>query len=239
MHFTFLLLLGYVAWEGWRERHDWLDAVVSVSALLVVFTFVVLHELGHSFMARRFGVRVSRILLLPIGGMAELGSIPRKPSAEIFIAFAGPAVNFSIIGVLLLFVPFPHWRELMAAPLGLKTTAQLILVLNTCMGVFNLAPVFPMDGGRIFRALLARRFSYSRATLMAATVGKMLAVIGGILAVFYFNRPMTGLLFAFIFVAGEIEYRAVKRQDADAIRWREMQARYAPKPIDPTQPVEA
>src|SRR4051812_14993318 len=164
VHFTFLLLLGYVGWEGWHERKDWLDAVISATTLLVVFVFVLLHELGHSFMARRFVVRVSRILLLPIGGMAEFDSIPRQPKSEILIALAGPAVNFVLIGIFLLFVPFPNWNELLEAPLTLTTAAQLILLLNTFMGLFNLLPVFPMDGGRVFRAMLARRLSYSRAT---------------------------------------------------------------------------
>ena len=241
VHFTFLLLLAYVGWEGWRERKEWLDALVSAATLLVVFVFVLLHELGHSFMARRFGVRVSRILLLPIGGMAEFDSIPRQPKSEILIALAGPAVNFALIGVFLLFVPYPHWKELMESPLTLKTAAQLILLLNTIMGLFNLFPVFPMDGGRVFRALLARRLSYSRATFWAATLGKILSVIAAGVALFCLERPhyMTAVLFAFIFVAGEIEYRAVKRQDADVLRWREIEARFAPKPAEPPEVVDA
>jgi Zn-dependent protease len=240
VHFTFLLLLGYVGWEGWHERKQWLDVVISTATLLVVFVFVILHELGHSFMARRFGVRVSRILLLPIGGMAEFDSIPRQPKSEILIALAGPAVNFVLIGVFLLFVPFPNWNELLEAPLTPTTAAQLILLLNTFMGLFNLLPVFPMDGGRVFRALLARRLSYSRATFWAATLGKILAVVAGATALFYFQRPhyTTAMLFAFIFIAGEIEYRAVKRQDADTLRWREINARFASRPTERRQVVD-
>ena len=106
LHGSFLLLLAYVAWEGW-----WLDGwpglLWSVAFIVVLFTCVILHELGHCFMARRFGVHVPRILLLPIGGMAEFDSIPLQPRSEILIALAGPAVNFGLAALALIFVRFP------------------------------------------------------------------------------------------------------------------------------------
>ena len=102
---------------------------------------------------------------------------------------------------------------------------QLLLYANLVMGCFNLLPVFPMDGGRIFRALLAWRMPYLRATFWAATIGKILAVIAALVAVFIFHRYLTAVLFAFIFLAGEAEYRAVRRREIDDARWREMIAR--------------
>ncbi|HEX2100779.1 MAG TPA: site-2 protease family protein, partial [Candidatus Synoicihabitans sp.] len=106
LHWSFLVLLGYVAWEGGRDAGV-RGVVWMVTYVLLIFTCVVLHELGHCFAARRFGVRVGRILLLPIGGMAEFDSIPRHPWQEIAIALAGPAVNFVLIGAFLLAgVPF-------------------------------------------------------------------------------------------------------------------------------------
>lgn len=211
VHFTFLLLLGYVAWEGWQAERA-AGAVLSVLTVLVFFTCVVLHELGHAFTARNFGVSVPRILLLPIGGMAEFTSIPRKPAHEILIAFAGPAVNFLIILFLCLFTPIPTWNEVRNLELS---DLQLLLVMNLTMGCFNLIPVFPMDGGRVFRAMLAQRFAYVDATRWAASLGKLLALLGIVLALTLPAEPhkLTAVLFGFIIIAGELEYRAVVRQD--------------------------
>ena len=96
VHFSFLLLLAYVAWAGWMEA-GWAGVAWSVAFIVMLFTCVVLHELGHSLTARHFGIGVSRILLLPIGGMAEFDSIPRQPRRELLITLAGPAVNFAIV----------------------------------------------------------------------------------------------------------------------------------------------
>lgn len=240
IHSSFFLLLGYVAWIGWQpDPHDptaggWLGAFWNVVILLAFFTCVVLHELGHSFTAMHFGVGVRRILLMPIGGMAEFDAIPRQPSRELLITLAGPAVNFVIAGVLWLFVRLPHgW------PFGdydftadLRGFAQLLVHWNLIMGCFNLVPVFPMDGGRIFRALLAWRLPYLRATRIAATVGKALALVGIAFALFaprfhLLHQPayLLALLFGFIFFAGEMEYRAVLRREQEDAHWREMVAR--------------
>src|SRR5882724_9982488 len=183
VHFSFVLWLAFAADQGWRDG-GFEGLIWGVATLLVYFTCVVLHELGHSFTAMHFGVGVRRILLMPIGGMAEFDSIPRQPSRELLITLAGPAVNFVIAAVLFLFVGVPQgW------PLGdfdydanLAGFVQLLLSWNLLMGCFNLLPVFPMDGGRIFRALLATRLSYLRATFWAATVGKVLAAIAALIA---------------------------------------------------------
>jgi Zn-dependent protease len=225
LHGSFLLLLGYSAWEGWQdggvEGLAW-----SVVMLLAFFTCVVLHELGHSFMARRFGVGVRRILLMPIGGMAEFDQIPREPGRELLITLAGPAVNFVIAGVLLLFVGLPERWSLIDYPEQLTDFAHILLGWNLMMGLFNLVPVFPMDGGRIFRALLATQLSYLRATFWAATVGKVLAVIAAIVAITIFHAYLLAALFAFIFFAGDMEYRATKRREIEEAHWREIQTRF-------------
>jgi len=239
VHSTFFLLLGYMAWEGWSDAvaehmaHPIFGALINVVALAVFFTCVVLHELGHALTARRFGVGTSRILLLPIGGMAEFDSIPRKPSSELLIALAGPAVNFVIVAVLLIFVSFPGEqigvlvRSFFSAgsdggDITMSLTQEL-LAMNLIMGCFNLVPVFPMDGGRVLRAMLATRLSYLRATLYAATIAKVLATTAVVAAVSS-GRWLLAVLFAFIFFAGEMEYRAVKRRERDDERWRQMLA---------------
>jgi len=239
VHSTFFLLAGYVAWEGWSEAvsdhwpHPIYGAFGNVVALAVFFTCVVLHELGHALTARRYGVGTSRILLLPIGGMAEFDSIPRRPSSELLIALAGPAVNFAIVAVLRIFVSFPGEqigvlvRSFFSASTDggdiTMSLTQELLTMNIIMGCFNLVPVFPMDGGRVLRALLATRLSYLRATFYAASLAKVLATLAVAAAVWH-GRVQLAVLFAFIFFAGEMEYRAVKRRERDDARWRKMLA---------------
>lgn len=228
VHWSFFLLLAWVAEGGWKEGR-WIGVSWSVGTLLAFFGCVVLHEFGHSFTAMHFGIGVRRILLMPIGGMAEFETIPREPSREFLITLAGPAVNFAIVGVLgvIVGIPegFPLHSEFTANATGF---AHLLMQANLIMGCFNLLPAFPMDGGRIFRAILASRMPYLRATRVAATVGKVVSAVG--IAIALWNQWwMAAVLFAFISFAGEAEYRAVQRREFDDVRWREMLARiYGP-----------
>lgn len=226
IHGTFFLLLAYVAYDGWRDA-QWFGIFWSQVIIVAFFASVVLHELGHSFTARRFGVGVSRILLMPIGGMAEFDSIPREPRKELLITLAGPAVNFVLAA--LLWWPFSRLPE----TLYLYSFNGLIYQLfgaNLVMGIFNLVPAFPMDGGRIFRAVLATRLTYLRATKWAAGVGKVIAVIGILIMAFWFHSPLGTLLFVFIILAGEAEYRAVIRREREDAHWRETLERLYGRP---------
>jgi Zn-dependent protease len=233
VHVTFFILLAYVGWEGWKELGV-TGMVLNIAHLLAFFVCVVLHELGHSFMARRFGVKVSRILLMPIGGMAEFTRMPRLPRHEILIAAAGPAVNFLIVCVLLVFTSFPSRAELSTMDIS---TLQLLLLMNVMMGCFNLLPAFPMDGGRILRALLARRYEYVDATRYAATLGKVIAIAGAAVMAGVFGNFLGALLFIFIMAAGELEYRSVRRQEEER-RWVEISAQNfaVPPPLPPELP---
>lgn len=232
VHVSFILLLAYVAWEGWRSA-SWPGAIWSVATLLTVFICVTLHELGHAAAARCFGVRVPRILLLPIGGMAEMESIPRRPREEIIIALAGPAVNYLIIGLLMIVVRFPeNWMPLEFSFSFMELGRHLILV-NLIMGVFNLLPAFPMDGGRVFRALLAMKLTYLRATHIAVGVGKVVALAGATYLI-YHDQYMGGVLFLFIIYAGETELKSVVRLERAAQHWRDLQAHaFPPPPLRP------
>jgi len=225
VHASFLLLLAYYGYEGWLEGGG-PGLLWSVSLIVLFFVCVILHELGHSLMARRFGVKVPRILLLPIGGMAEFDHIPRRPSAELLITAAGPAVNFAIFGALavLFGLPkgFPFHPEFEDTLNGL---GQLLLYWNLVMGVFNLLPVFPMDGGRVLRALLAFKLPYLRATWWAAMVSKILAPLLACLAFFYLHQPMLGVLFLFILFVGDAEYKQTLRRDQEERYWAEMARR--------------
>jgi Zn-dependent protease len=226
LHSTFPLLLAYVAWQGWRPDEDgsgggWLGVGFNVVLVLCFFVCVVLHELGHCLTARRFGIGTRGILLSPIGGMADMEAIPRQPSREILMTLAGPAVNFVIALMLWLFVR--HLPD----ETPLYSVGGLLYELcgwNFAMGCFNLLPAFPMDGGRILRAVLATRLPYARATFWAATAGKVLAMVGIAVAI-WAGAPMVAVLFSFIFFAGEAEYRLVCRREQEAEHWRQWQLR--------------
>ena len=216
VHASFVLLLAYSGWEGWQEGGRWLGMLLSILVTVLFFICVVLHELGHSLTALRYGVRVPRILLMPIGGMAEFDRIPRQPAAELIITINGPLVNFVIVLVLWTLVGLPGgtlFNPQFAEP-ELKGLGQLLLYLNAFMGVFNLLPVFPMDGGRIFRALLATRLPYLQATFWAAKTGQVLAVLLATTAL-YFKWWMPAVLFSFIFIVGEAEYKLLKRREQE------------------------
>jgi len=227
VHFTFLLLLAYAAWAGWADG-GWAGAGWSLVFVALLFTIVVLHELGHSLTARRFGVGVPRILLLPIGGMAEFEYIPREPRRELLITVAGPAVNLAFVLTLLPLVPLPHFWSDAEVEISLRGLGQVVLWINLAMLAVNLLPIFPMDGGRILRSLLAMRWPYLKATAWAAGIGKVLAVLAAALAL-YRGAPLAALLFAFIFVAGDLEYRALRRREEENAQWRLLIGRlYAP-----------
>ncbi|MCC5022634.1 MAG: site-2 protease family protein [Candidatus Synoicihabitans palmerolidicus] len=197
--------------------------------MIAAFNCVVAHELGHAFTAQRFGVRVPRILLLPIGGMAEFDRIPQNPRQELLIAFAGPAGNLLL--VLVLFAAgtrFPADWDPLLFPLTVPEFARHLTAMNVVMGLFNLLPIFPMDGDRVVRALLAMRLPYLGATRWAATSGKLLS-LGGMAAMglMFSPPPWLGMaLFAFIFVAGEREYRSVRRREEGERRWQETLTRF-------------
>jgi Zn-dependent protease len=234
VHVSFFILLAYVAWEGWTEASS-LGALWIVAFMLALFTCVTLHELGHAFAARHFGVHVPRILLLPIGGMAEMESIPRSPRAEIIIALAGPAVNYLIIGVLMIFVRFPAGLDLKYFELTIAGFGRSLVVVNLIMGVLNLLPAFPMDGGRVFRALLAMRLPYLRATKIAVVAGKVVALTAAVYCALELNY-MGVVLFMFIIFAGEMELRAMIRREQAAEHWRMIQSRFqSPPDLPPSE----
>jgi Zn-dependent protease len=242
LHGSFLLLLAYIAWAGW-QNDGLLGAAWSVAILAAFFTCIVLHELGHCFTGMHFGIGVRRILLMPIGGMAEFESIPREPAKELLMTLAGPAVNFAIAVLLWASFGFPEtfsFWSLSNYEASVTGFAHLLLHWNLLMGCFNLSPVFPMDGGRILRALLATKLPYVRATFWAALVGKICAVAAALIAAFWFEAYLTAFLFGFIFFAGETEYRAVLRREREEEHWREVMALFqSERPPEPPPLLDA
>jgi Zn-dependent protease len=180
LHITFILLMAVVFFLSLPQLYLFI-------LILFLFVFVVVHELAHSVVARHFKIKVRKIVLYPIGGVSEIEEIPEKPSIEWRMAVAGPLTSFVIGGVLLALNQIIS-IEAPAASLSpsLSTAGSLTLdlaTLNIILGAFNLIPAFPMDGGRVFRALLAERMKFSDATKYAAFIGRLfgiLMVMGGI-----------------------------------------------------------
>jgi len=222
VHFTFLLLVAWWAMSGYQEGGT-PGAIHATVLLLSLFTCVILHEFGHILMARRFGVRTPDVILLPIGGVARLERIPDKPREELLIALAGPFVTLVLAAV------FYGWlvmtgqsittpsNELSHAPL-----AVALLVMNVILLVFNLIPAFPMDGGRVLRALLASKLGFVRATRIAASIGQGLAIPAGVYGLFK-PEPMLVLIALFVFLGAATEAAAVETRIAgEGIRIEQM-----------------
>lgn len=203
VHVTFFLLL---AWIGAMHatRGGLAEALAGIAFILLVFACVVLHELGHATAARRYGIATPDITLLPIGGLARLDHIPEEPWREIAIALAGPAVNVGICVLLLLLaggVPAPEEGLDVDDPAA-GFLARLFWV-NAFLVIFNLIPAFPMDGGRVLRAILAFRRPHREATRIAATVGQMVAILLGFAGLFGAPLLVFIALFVWLGAAGE------------------------------------
>jgi stage IV sporulation protein FB len=202
VHLTFLLLLAWFGIAGYTAA-GWPGALGSILFILALFACVVLHEFGHALVARRYGIATPDITLLPIGGLARLSRIPEQPGAEVLIAIAGPLVNLVIVGVLLLFGADLTLGADDITGYGHSFISQLALV-NLYLFGFNLIPAFPMDGGRILRALLAFRFSRRRATEIAARVGQAVAFLFVLLGLVYTDVLLI-LIAVFVFLAATSE----------------------------------
>jgi Zn-dependent protease/CBS domain-containing protein len=221
IHATFPLLLVWVAVDEYRRGGTVPATLAVVGFVLAVFAIVVLHELGHALAARRYHIATRDITLLPIGGIARLERMPRDPRQELVIALAGPAVNVALapilFGVLYLSGGMPTAAE-MAFGGGLLSwrvfLARLAWINLFVLAAFNLIPAFPMDGGRVLRALLAMRSgNYARATEIAARVGRIFALVFGIAGWFWLDAPVLVLIALFVWLGAAGEAAAVQQSD--------------------------
>lgn len=248
MHLTFPLILLWGALQfGLVLGLGLPGAAFGVLVTLLLFVIVVLHELGHSYAALGYKIPVQRIVLLPIGGVAELGRLPEDPRQELVVALAGPAVNFVLAVVLWLVAQAtPLGRALAGDPLPQLFTGgmladpvaavfQYVFSANLAIGLFNLLPAFPLDGGRVLRALLAMRLTYPRATAVAVGIGQTMAWLLGLWGVLNGNFFLV-ILAIFIYMAGSQEGRMVQVKNVLAsVRVRQAFARRAVvlMPYDP------
>jgi Zn-dependent protease/predicted transcriptional regulator len=219
LHWSFGLLFAYILYIG-QSRGLAAGQVLWLSFfVMAMFVCIVLHEFGHALTARRFGVSTRDIVLLPIGGMARLDKLPEKPIHEFLVAIAGPAVN---VGIALFLSPYffiVSFRELFVQELNSDTDlfgnylffVPALIFLNITLAVFNLLPAFPMDGGRVLRALLATKLSRTKATRIAATVGQTIAVAMFVFGLWNYNIT-TAFIGVFIFFTASKEYQWVRSE---------------------------
>jgi Zn-dependent protease/CBS domain-containing protein len=203
LHITFVLFLGWIfvaSWISGGPEAAWSGLVF----LVLLFACVVAHEFGHIFAARAFGIATPDVTLLPIGGVARLERIPEEPREELLIAIAGPLVNVAIALVLML-VAGAHLdgAQLQAVELPQASLADKLATVNLFLALFNMIPAFPMDGGRVLRALLASRVGFTRATEIAAQIGQGVAFALGFIGLFY--NPMLIFIAIFVYLAASSE----------------------------------
>lgn len=229
LHWTFLLLIAGIFAFYLFQGNSVAAAVVGVGLIAAVFACVVLHELGHALTARRFDVPTRDITLYPIGGVARLQRIPEEPMKEFWIAVAGPAVNV-VIAVALFAVIWIAGASF-SPEVFIDPTSNFLgtlMWLNIVLVGFNLLPAFPMDGGRVLRALLAARMDYARATQIAASVGQGMAILFGVVGLVGFN-PILLFIALFVYVGAQQEaQQAMMRTVTEGVPVRQaMMTRFA------------
>jgi len=203
LHITFILFLMWIGISGFRAE-GYRSALSTVIFILLVFACVLAHEFGHILMAKHYGIKTPDVTLWPIGGIASMERIPEDPWQELPVALAGPMVNVAIAALLMFF----GGLALGDFPNAVVTSASLLpqlALVNLSLVVFNLVPAFPMDGGRVLRALLAMMLGPQRATEIAARLGQGFAFLFVLLGLFY--NPMLSLIGLFIFIAASAELR--------------------------------
>ena len=214
VHATFLIFLAWVGASHYQREGNLHGALVGVGFILSVFATVVLHEFGHALTARRFGITTKDITLYPIGGVARVERMPEKPTQELLVALAGPAVNVVIATALVVALGVAGLPLILAdeSVMGGGPFLTKLLWVNVSLAVFNLLPAFPMDGGRALRALLALRGDYVAATRTAAAIGQALALLLGLLGLF--SNPFLVFIALFVWIGAATESGAVQAKAA-------------------------
>ena len=217
VHWSFVLMGFYVIYLGQSYGMDWSTIAWLGVLVLSLFFCVVLHEFGHALTARRFGVKTKDIIISPIGGVARLEKLPEKAIHEFYVAIAGPLVNILIVILLLPYFFFYTLEEVryQLASIYFASPIQIIpflLIGNMVLAGFNLLPAFPMDGGRIFRALLSIKLGRLRATKLASMLGNFFGILMVVYAV-YTSSIFTGFIGIFVFLLASQEYQLVKMDE--------------------------
>ncbi|MCB1199633.1 MAG: site-2 protease family protein [Leptospiraceae bacterium] len=205
IHWTFILLLGFILFSQYRIGSSTQTMLLTMGFVVCIFSCVLLHEFGHALTALHFNFKTKDIILLPIGGIARMQHLPENAKQELAVAIAGPAVNIVIAGLLFLIAGLP---ALTVETLYLNTITpqnflHSLIVINLVLAIFNMIPAFPMDGGRVFRALLALKFDRLTATKAAAFLGQFLAILFIVFG--FFNNVWLVFIGFFIFLGAGSE----------------------------------
>jgi Zn-dependent protease/CBS domain-containing protein len=213
IHTTFLLIIGWVGFTYWIEQGT-IEAVISgILFILLLFVFVVMHEYGHALTARRYGIKTRDITLYPIGGVARLERMPERPIEELWVALAGPAVNVVIAIVLFAYLAITQSMEpLTSLTISTGSLVERLMIVNLWLVGFNLIPAFPMDGGRVLRALLGLRLEYVQATQIAATIGQGIAFLFGFIGLF--SNPFLVFIAFFVWMGAAQEANMVQMKSS-------------------------
>jgi Zn-dependent protease/predicted transcriptional regulator len=207
IHWTFSLLILFIAYVNYKAGQNLTQILWSILFILCIFITVLMHELRHALTAKNFGIKTKDITLLPIGGLARLERLPEKPSEELLVAFAGPFVNIILAFITSLFITLPNTSEEMVAQLENGVNANNFFLnfylVNIVLAIFNLIPAFPMDGGRVLRALLSYKLERHHATKIAARIGQVLAL--GFVFLGFFSNPFLIFIGIFVFMGAQIE----------------------------------
>lgn len=211
VHWTFVLLIGWIVFINLRAGGTAESTFWSVLFVLLIFGCVVLHEFGHALAAKRYGIKTRSITLLPIGGLASLESMPEKPQQELVVAIAGPVVNLLIAAIILPFVnPADVFTPDAIVAVHAGNLLPNLFSVNVILALFNMLPAFPMDGGRVLRALLGFKFKRHIATRVAASIGQAISV-GFIILGLFFN-PFLVFIGIFIFIGAQAEVGSTRTQ---------------------------
>jgi Zn-dependent protease len=207
IHWTFTLLILFIIFINYRSGQNATQIIWSIVFILCIFITVLLHELGHALAAKNYNIKTKDITLLPIGGLARLERIPEKPLEELIVAFAGPLVNITLAFITGIFITIPDTSEQLMAELSNGVNANNFFLnfflVNFWLAIFNLIPAFPMDGGRILRALLSFKLQRHVATRISARIGQLLAM--GFIILGFFTSPFLIFIGIFVIIGAQVE----------------------------------
>jgi Zn-dependent protease/predicted transcriptional regulator len=216
IHWTFLLIIAWAVYVGWRQGGNTASVLWTIALVLAIFACVVLHELGHSLTARQYGIVTRKITLLPIGGVASLERMPEEPKQELLVAVMGPAVNVVIAGILYFFIRSqlnifqqPEEAQKFFQTVTPENFLMYLFTTNIILVVFNAIPAFPMDGGRVLRALLSFRMDRVRATQIASNLGQVIAIFFFFIGFVY--NPILIFIGLFVFFGASSEYMMIQQ----------------------------